>query len=48
MTTFNMSDGVHDEIAYGTTANLLTLHGGPHQVLIDKTGVLEGVTFPLL
>lgn len=48
MTTFKMTDGVHGEVAYGTTANLLTLHGGPHRVLVDKAGVLDGVTFPLL
>lgn len=48
MTTFKMADGVHGEVAYGTTSNFLTLHGGPHQVLVDKTGLLEGVAFPLL
>jgi predicted nucleotidyltransferase len=48
MTTFALADGVYGEVAYGTTANFLTLHGGPHEVLVDKTGMLEGVTFPLL
>lgn len=48
MTSFTMVDGVHGEVAYGTTANFLTLHGGPHEVLVDKTGLLDGVTFPLL
>lgn len=48
MTTFTMSDGVHGEVAYGTTTNFLTLHGGPHEVLVDKTNLLDGVTFPLL
>jgi hypothetical protein len=48
MTTFALADGVYGEVAYGTTANFLTLHGGPHEVLVDKTGLLEGVTFPLL
>ena len=48
MTAFKMADGVHGEVAYGTTANFLTLHGGPHGVLVDKTGLLDGVTFPLL
>jgi predicted nucleotidyltransferase len=48
MTAFKMADGVHGEIAYGTTANLLTLHGGPHEVLVDKAGLLAGVTFPPL
>ena len=31
-----MADGVHGEIGYGTTANFLSLHGGPHEVLVDK------------
>ena len=48
MTTFTMREGVYGEVAYGTIANFLTLHGGPHEVLVDKTGLLEGVTFPLL
>jgi hypothetical protein len=43
-----MADGVHGEIAYGTTANFLSLHGGPHEVLVDKSDLLTGVTFPLL
>jgi predicted nucleotidyltransferase len=48
MTAFKMADGVHGEVAYGTTANFLTLHGGPHEVLVDKAELLAGVTFPLL
>jgi predicted nucleotidyltransferase len=48
MTAFKLADGVHGEVAYGTTANFLTLHGGPHEVLVDKTGLLDGVTFPVL
>jgi hypothetical protein len=48
MTTFEMADGVYGEVAYGTTTNLTTLHGGPHEVLVDKARVLAGVTFPLL
>jgi hypothetical protein len=48
MTTFTMKDGVCGEVAYATTANFLTMHGGPHEVLVDKAGLLDGVTFPLL
>jgi predicted nucleotidyltransferase len=48
ITTFSMVDGVYGEVAYGTTDNFLTLHGGPHRILVDKTGLLDGVTFPLL
>lgn len=47
MTAFTLADGVHGELAYGTTANFMALHGGPHEVLVDKTGVLDGVVFPL-
>lgn len=48
MTAFEISDGVYGELAYGTTENFLTLHGGPHRVLVDKARLLNGVTFPLL
>ena len=47
MTAITLADGVHGEVAYGTTANFRTLHGGPHEVLVDKAGLLDGVTFPL-
>lgn len=47
MTVFTMADGVYGEVAYGTTTNFLALHGGPHDVLVDKTNLLDGVTFPL-
>jgi len=48
MTAFTLADGVHGEVAYGTTANFMTVHGGPHEVLVDKAGILDGVVFPLL
>jgi predicted nucleotidyltransferase len=48
MTIFALADGVHGELAYGTTANFMALHGGPHEVLMDTTGLLDGVVFPLL
>jgi len=47
MTAFRLADGVRGEVAYGTTANFLTLHGGPHRTLVDKAGLLDGVIFPL-
>ena len=47
MTAFTMADGVHGEVAYGTTANFLTMHGGPHEVLVDKADLLSRVIFPL-
>ena len=45
---FELADGVTGEIAFGDTANFLTTHGGPHDVLVDRIGLLDGVTFPVL
>ena len=46
--TFECPDGVWGEVAFGHTGNFMQLHGGPHVVLVDKRGLLEGVEFPLL
>lgn len=46
--TFECPDGVWGQVVLGHTGNLMQLHGGPHVVLIDKRGLLEGVEFPLL
>jgi predicted nucleotidyltransferase len=48
MIRFDLDDGVRGEVALGHTGNFRQTHGGPHKVLVDKTGVLDGVTFPLL
>jgi len=48
MVTFESPDGVWGQLALGHTGNMMSLHGGPHVVLVDKRGLLEGVTFPLL
>jgi hypothetical protein len=48
MIRFRHADGVWGELALGHTGNFRALHGGPHRVLVDKTGLLDGVTFPLL
>jgi hypothetical protein len=45
---FELDDGVSGEIAFGHTGNFLTLHGGPHEVLLDRIGLLDNVSFPLL
>lgn len=45
---FELSDGVTGEVAYGHTGNFMRMHGGPHQVLVDRSGMLDGVAFPLL
>jgi hypothetical protein len=48
MMVFELDTGVHGEVALGTTENMMKMHGGPHDVLVDKSGVLAGVSFPLL
>ena len=48
MIRFRHDDGVWGELALGHTGNFMALHGGPHRVLVDKVGLLDGVTFPLL
>jgi predicted nucleotidyltransferase len=45
---FELADGVIGEVAFAHTGNFLRMHGGPYEVLVDPTGVLDGVTFPLL
>jgi hypothetical protein len=41
------ADGVWGELALGHTGNFRSLHGGAYDVLVDKTGMLDGVEFPL-
>ncbi len=45
---FELEDGVIGEVAYGHTTNFLKMHGGPYEVLLDRSGLLDGVTFPLV
>ncbi len=45
---FELADGVTGEVAYGHTGNFMAMHGGPYEVLVDRTGLLDGVVFPLL
>ena len=45
---FELADGVTGEVAYGHTGNFMRMHGGPYEVLVDRSGLLDGVTFPLL
>lgn len=45
---FALADGVTGEIAFGHERNFLSLHGGPHEVLLDRIGLLDAVVFPLL
>jgi predicted nucleotidyltransferase len=48
MLDFACAEGVWGQVALGHTGNYRRLHGGPHVVLVDEQGVLDGVTFPLL
>jgi hypothetical protein len=45
MLHFVLDDGVHGELALGHADNFRAMHGGPHRVLVDKVGLLNGVTF---
>jgi hypothetical protein len=45
MLHFILDDGVYGELALGHTGNFHRMHGGPHEVLVDKTGLLNGITF---
>jgi predicted nucleotidyltransferase len=45
-TFFILSDGVEGELAFGREGAFRQIHGGPHVVLLDKTGILAGVQFP--
>jgi predicted nucleotidyltransferase len=43
---FVYADGTEGELALAPASRLDQLHGGPHRVLLDKTGILAGVAFP--
>jgi hypothetical protein len=45
-TFFILADGVHGELAFGHEGAFRHIHGGPHVILLDKTGVLRRVRFP--
>jgi hypothetical protein len=45
---FELAGAVSGEVAYGHTGNFMAMHGGSYEVLLDRTGLLDGVTFPLL
>lgn len=43
---FMFADGTEGELAVGREGQFTQIHGGPYQVLLDKTGVLAGAVFP--
>ena len=45
---FELEGGVTGEVAYAHTGNFMATHGGLYEILVDRTGLLDGVTFPLL
>jgi hypothetical protein len=47
MVVFTFADGVEGELALAGASTFDHIHGGPHKVLVDKSGLLAGKTFPL-
>jgi len=47
MLLFILANGVKGELGLGRASGFSHIHGGPHQVLVDKQGILVGVTFLL-
>jgi predicted nucleotidyltransferase len=43
---FMFSDGTEGELALGREGSFQHIHCGPHVVVLDKTGILAGTTFP--
>lgn len=43
---FIFADGVEGELALGRAGGFQHIHGGPHVILLDKTGILAGAAFP--
>jgi predicted nucleotidyltransferase len=43
---FIFSDGAEGELALGREGGFQNIHVGPHVVLLDKTGILAGISFP--
>src|SRR5262249_51541476 len=41
------ADGVEGELWIGRQSHFQHIHGGAYTVLVDKPGILTGVTFPL-
>jgi predicted nucleotidyltransferase len=47
MILFIFADGVKGELALAEASDFLHIHYGPYRVLVDRAGLLEGVTFPV-
>ncbi|MEE9615658.1 MAG: aminoglycoside 6-adenylyltransferase [Anaerolineae bacterium] len=47
MVLFIFEDGIKGELALAKASSFLHIHGGAYRVLVDETGLLKGVTFPI-
>ena len=47
MVLFIFEDGIKGELALAKASNFLHIHEGPFSMLVDKIGLLKGVTFPI-
>jgi predicted nucleotidyltransferase len=47
MVLFTFANGVEGELSMARESGFEHIHGGPHTVLVDKKGLLEGKTFAL-
>ncbi|NIQ06747.1 MAG: aminoglycoside 6-adenylyltransferase [Candidatus Korarchaeota archaeon] len=47
MVLFILANGVWGELGLGKASHFLHIHGGPYRVLVDKTGILKDIHFPL-
>lgn len=47
MVLFMFADGSKGELGLAKVSRFRHIHGGPYRVLVDKAGLLKGVTFPV-
>lgn len=47
MVLFIFEDGIKGELALAKASNFLHIHEGSYRVLVDKIGLLKGITFPI-
>jgi len=47
MVLFIFEDGIKGELALAKASSFLHIHEGPYRVLVDETGLLKGIAFPI-
>jgi hypothetical protein len=47
MILFILQGGAKGEVGLAKASRFMHIHEGPYRVLVDKTGLLDGVTFPI-